>query len=171
MSGRDRKRRINNALLLCLWLIPGLLWYFAAKMAIYRTEARELAEKITGEVTHQREVSYTCKGSGGKTSTCTHWLYEVRFDLNGDKMTRPLLDARFDPNYVEHTDGIDHDAHPVGAQMPLLLRKDLDHAVAPDFFWSAYLMPVVLAGFGLFVSIFVVIGIALGWERAPRTSE
>ncbi|MEM7211361.1 MAG: hypothetical protein AAF479_05595 [Pseudomonadota bacterium] len=171
MTARDRKRRINNALLLCFWLVPGLFWYFAINMALYRAEARELAEKMKGEVIHQQEVTYSCKGSDKKTRTCTHWLYEVRFDLNGDKIARPLLDARFDPKYVEHTDGFDHEAYPVGATMPILLRRDLDHAIAPDFFWSAYLMPVVLAGFGAFVSIFVIIGISLGWDRSPRTAE
>lgn len=168
MAPKKRKRLINNSLLMCLLLIPGLFWYFAFNMTMYRAEARQLAEKITGEVVEQEEISYSCKNSDGNYSTCTHWLYKVRFELNGDQVTRQLLDARFDPDYTEHTDGFDHEAYPVGSQMPLLLRRDLGNAVAPDFFWSAYLMPVFLAGFGLFASFFVVIGISLGWERAPK---
>ena len=165
---KKRNRWINNGLLLCLLLIPCFFWYFAASMALSRSEARAAAVKIMGEVTEQRELAYTCKDKDRNTRTCYHWVYKVRFNLFGKQVERQLLDARFDPDYIHHTDGIDHEAHPVGAKMPLLLRQDLNNSVAPDFFWSAYLMPVMLAGFGVFVSFFMVIGILLGWE-GPRT--
>ena len=168
MAAKKRNRTLNNSLLLCLMLIPGLFWYFAFNMTMHRSEARQMAEKISGEVTEQREVKYTCKDSDGDTNTCTHWLYKVRLEVDGAPVTKQLLDARFDPDYPEITDGIDHDAYPVGAQMPLLLRRDLGNAVTPDSFWSAYLMPVFLAGFGVFASFFMVIAIVLGWEAAPK---
>lgn len=171
MAGKKKRNRwINNGLLLCLLLIPALFWYFAANMTIYRYEARQLAEKINGTVVEQTETEHSCKDSDGRRRTCTDWTYTVRFQVQGDQITRPLLDARFDPKYDSHTDGVDHEAHGVGATMPLLLRRDLDFAVAPDFFWSAYLMPVILAGFGLFVSFFMVVAILLGWEKAPYRS-
>lgn len=168
MAKKKRSRWVNNSLLLCLFLIPGLFWFFAFNMTMHRAEARQLAEKITGEVIEQREVKYSCKDSDGNTRTCTHWLYQVRFEVDGEQVTRQLLDARFDPDYPEITDGIDHDDYPVGARMPLLLRRDLGNAVTPDSFWSAYMMPVFLAGFGVFVSFFMVIANVLGWEHAPK---
>lgn len=167
MARKKRNRWINNGLLLCLLLIPALFWYFAANMAIHRHEARQMAQKITGTVVDQQKISYSCKDSDGNRSTCVHWTYKVRFQVNGTQFTQQLLDARFDPNYIHHTDGIDHAAHPVGAQMPLLVRRDLDYSVAPAFFWSAYLMPVILFGFGVFVCPFMVISIVLGWKKAP----
>ncbi len=168
MIKKKRNRWVNNSLLLCLFLIPALFWYFAFNMTVYRSEAREMAEKVTGEVTEQREVEYSCKDSDGDTRTCTYWLYQVRFEVDGAQVDRQLLDARFDPDYPEITDGIDHDDYPEGAQMPLLLRRDLGNAVTVDSFWSAYMMPVVLAGFGFFVSIFMVVANVLGWEHAPK---
>ena len=166
---KRRNRWLTNIALLCLMLIPGLFWYFAATMAISRSDDRARAVKIMGQVTDQNERRYTCKDKDRNTKTCTAWTYRVKFNLFGEQVERQLLDARFDPKYIEHTDGVDHEAHPVGAKMPLLLRQDLNNAVAPDFFWSAYLMPVMLGGFGVFVSIFMIIGILLGWEgpRAP----
>lgn len=168
MAKKKRNRWINNSLLLCLFLIPGLFWYFAFNMTMYRSEARQMAEKITGEVIEQREMSYSCRDSEGTTRTCTHWLYKVRFELDGEQVDRQLLDARFDPKYPEITDGIDHDDYPEGTQMPLLLRRDLGNAVTIDSFWSAYLMPVFLAGFGLFASFFMVVANVLGWEHARK---
>ena len=166
MTTKQRRNRwLTNIPLLCLMLIPALFWYFAANMAIYRYDARERAVEIMGEVTDQKKIDYTCEDSDGNRRTCTHWTYRVRFNVYGEQIERQLLDARFDPDYIHHTDGIDHAAHPVGAKMRLLLRQDLNNAVAPDSFWSAYLMPVILAGSGCFVSFFMVVAILLGWER------
>ncbi|MEL7468308.1 MAG: hypothetical protein AAFN27_07625 [Pseudomonadota bacterium] len=164
----ERGRRINNALLLLLFAIPGFFWWFAATMASDLNEARALSERITGEVVEQVKNEYSCKDSDGKRRTCTNWLYKVRFDMLGDKMTRQLMTPRFDPKYIEHVDGIDHETQTVGTTMNLLLRRDLDYAVAPDSYWAAYLTPLILAGGGCFAMLFVVVGISLGWERAKR---
>ncbi|MEM9061208.1 MAG: hypothetical protein AAGD13_12175 [Pseudomonadota bacterium] len=164
----ERGRRTNNALLLLLWLIPGFFWLFAASMTHELSEARAASERITGEVVEQEKTEYTCKDSEGRRRTCTYWTYKVQFDVHGDRITRQLQTPRFDPDYIEHVDGIDHEAQIVGTEMNLLLRSDLDYAVAPDSYWAAYTTPLFLAGGGCIAAFFVIIGIALGWERPKR---
>ncbi|MEL7468309.1 MAG: hypothetical protein AAFN27_07630 [Pseudomonadota bacterium] len=167
----SRNRGLNNGLLLLLLILPGIFFYFGINMAVWRYEQRALAERIVGEVAEVQKNSYECKDSDGNRRTCTEWAYTVTFDFAGDTMRRPLLEVNFEADGGRFSsDEVDPEVYVAGAKIPLLLRRDLDNAVAPDLFWAAFLIPTVLLGFGTFVLIMISIAILVFWERAPRRS-
>ena len=152
--------------LLLLLLLPAIFFYFGGRMALYRAEQRALGEKITAEVIEQRRETFTSKGADGERRSGEHFAYTVRFDIAGDLVTRPVLEANYDPERIFHTsDEVDPKQFPVGSQMPLLMRRDLGFAVSPDLFWTAYLIPAVLLGFGAFTLLMTGAGIAIMWPR------
>ena len=165
----SRNRGLNNGLLLLLLIIPGIFFYFGGNMALWRYEQRALAEPIVGEVIEAQRHSYECKNSEGSSTTCTEYSFTVAFEFSGDRMQRPLLEVNFEPDGGRFSsDEVDPDVYGAGAKIPLLLRRDLGTAVAPDLFWAAFLIPTVLLGFGTFVLIMISVAIMVFWHRAPK---
>lgn len=167
----SRRRWLGNAGIVLFWCVPLLFWFFGARMALYRIEQRELATRMPAEVARVETRSYSCKDSDGNRRTCYEHQFTVWIELNGDRVKRVVLQNNFDPEYDWHSgDEVDPETYTEGSTLPVLLRRDLGNAVAPDLFWAAYGSPVFLIGFGVFCSIFCVVTTALMWQRGPRRS-
>lgn len=144
-------RRATRYLWYLLFLIPVLFLFFGTKMAFYRYQVRAEAVPMTATVQDYTLERYTCEDSDGNRRTCERIAYDLILDLNGDRLERPLLEANFQPGEIWHTtDMVSPDDYPRGGEMPVLVRPDLGHLVAHDSFWSAYLVPIILLGFGAF---------------------
>ena len=136
---------------LLLYLIPGVFLYFGANSALYRYDIRASGVDMTATVEDYREESYECKDSDGNRRTCRRIAYDLILDLNGEQLRRPLLGGNFDPADPWHTpDMISPQDYPRGATMEVLVRPDLGYLVSLNNFWHAYLLPLVLLGFGTF---------------------
>ena len=147
MTGRPPTRY----LWLLLFIIPAGFLYFGFDSLLYRYDQRSKAVPWTATVEDYREESYSCKDSDGNRRTCRRIAYDLKLDIYGETLIRPLLDSTFDPDDPWHTpDMISPEDYPRGGQMPVLVRPDLDYRVAIDAFWSAYVLPIVLLVFGAF---------------------
>ena len=147
MAGRSPTR----FLWLLLFVIPAVFLWFGIDSLLYRMNARALATPMVALVEAVHEESYSCKDSDGNTRTCHRVAYDLRLDIWGEPVRRPLLDSTFDPDDPWHSpDMISPQDYPEGAAMKVLVRLDLDNRVAIDAFWSAYVLPFVLLGFGTF---------------------
>ncbi|MFK7942955.1 MAG: hypothetical protein AB8B85_08610 [Paracoccaceae bacterium] len=147
MAGRPASRY----LWLLLFLIPGVLLYFALNSAIYRYNIRADAIEMQATVEDYVVESYTCKDSDGNARTRERIAYDLILDVNGDRMKRPLLEGNFDPADFWHSkDMISPAEYPRGSQMDVLVRPDLGYLVSIDNFWNAYMLPLVLGVFGGF---------------------
>jgi hypothetical protein len=149
--------RLAGRLVLLMFLLPALLLFFGVRSALYRYDQRSLAEQASAEVTGVERQVYTYRDSDDVARTGEQFRYTVALDLDGETITRPIVEANFDPQAVWHnSDAINPDIYAEGATMPVLLRRDLDNAVAFDGFWAIYLTPVFLIGFGLFALLICV---------------
>ncbi|MEM9061209.1 MAG: hypothetical protein AAGD13_12180 [Pseudomonadota bacterium] len=161
-----RSRALNNGILLCVLILPGVFFYFGLTMAHWRYEQRALAERITGEVVEVLQKTFDCKTSNGDRTTCVEYAFTVAFESGAGRIQRPLLEVNFDENGGRFSsDEVDPEIYSVGQPIPLLLRPELGNAVAPDLFWAAYLIPTVLLGFGTFMLIMISIAILMFWQR------
>lgn len=133
-----------------------MLIFFGARMAMYRVDQRALAEPATAIVRDVDSRTTTSRDTDGRTTTSTEYTYLVEFNLSGDQLRRPLVAANFDAEDVWFTrDEVDPEVHSIGAEVPVLVRADLDYAASPAGFWAAYLVPVFLLGFGTFITLFL----------------
>ena len=145
------KLSAKRYLWLVLFLIPGVFLYFGVNSALYRYDIRSEGVEMQAVVEDYRIETYSCKNSDGHRSTCRRIAYDLILDLNGDKVRRPLLEGNFDPDDIWHTpDMISPDDYPRGATMEVLVRPDLGYLVSINNFWQAYMLPIILLGFGAF---------------------
>lgn len=169
---RANKRWIGNGALLLFCCVPLLFWFFAGRMVLYRMEQRELATPAVAEVLEIESRTVSSRSSDGRTRTSEEFRFTVLVPVNGDHVRRIILRNSYETRYEWHTwDEVDPETYPVGSDLPVLVRADLGHRVAADLFFAAWGTPIILAGFGLFVSFFCAISVALMWEKAPRRPE
>ena len=131
---------------LLLFLIPALFLYFGIDSAVYRITERAEAEPMVATVEDYR-TEQRCDDDGCSTVVA----YDLILDIKGDIVKRPLIEGNFDPEDIWHSeDMIPPSSYPAGSEMPVLVRADLGYLVTIDAFWSAYVLPIVLCGFGMF---------------------
>jgi len=150
MARRARSGRADRWLLL-VFLLPALFLFFGARSALYRYEQQALSEPADAIVKKVDHETYSYRDSDGRTQSGEHWSYLVEFESDGQAFERQVVEPNFDPEMIWHnSDSIDPDIYAEGARMPVLLRRDLDYAVAHDDFWAIYGTPIFLSGFGFF---------------------
>ncbi len=134
-----------------IFLIPALLLFFGVRSAMFRYDQVAASEQTTATVFEVEHETYSYRDSDGRTRTGEHWRYSVEVEADGKVHNRYIVEPNFDLEMVWHnSDAIDPEVYAEGARIPVLLRRDLNNAVAHDDFWAIYLTPVFLIGFGLF---------------------
>jgi len=166
--------RIGGAPPKFLWLIfliPALLLFFGARSAIYRYEQVAASEQTTATVYEVEHQTTSYRDSDGRTQTGDEWRYSVEFEADGEVYNRYIVEPNFDLEMVWHnSDSIDPDIYAAGARIPVLLRRDLDYAVAHDDFWAIYLTPIFLLGFGAFWLLMCLPVIYMMRDKGPEFS-
>jgi len=134
-----------------IFLIPALLLFFGVRSAIYRYDQVAASEQTTATVYEVEHQTTSYRDSDGRTRSSDEWRYSVQVEADGEVYDRYIVEPNFDLEMVWHnSDSIDPDIYAEGARIPVLLRRDLDYAVAHDDFWAIYLTPIFLLGFGTF---------------------
>lgn len=165
MAGRAEKW------MLLVFALPALFLFFGARSALYRHEQQQLSEQTDAIVKKVDHETYTYRDRDGRTQSGEQWSYLVEFEVNGEAMERQVVEPNFDPEMIWHnSDSIDPDIYAEGARMPVLLRRDLDFAVAHDDFWAIYGTPVFLLGFGFFALLICLPVIFIVRNPMPRMS-
>ena len=150
-TARARKGGKAPRFLWLVFLIPALLLFFGARSAIWRYDQVAASEQTDAKVYEVEHETYTYRDSDGRTRSGEHWRYSVEVEVDGETFHRYIVEPNFDLEMVWHnSDSIDPDIYATGARIPVLLRRDLDNAVAHDDFWAIYLTPIFLLGFGFF---------------------
>ncbi len=150
MALRKKKGRGEKWLLL-VFLLPALFLFFGARSALYRYEQVQLSEQTDVTIYEVEHETYTYRDSDGRTRSGEHWRYSVELEVDGETLHRYVVEPNFDLEMIWHnSDAINPEIYAKGARLPVLLRRDLDYAVAHDDFWAIYLTPIFLLGFGFF---------------------
>ena len=156
MSRREKAPLIIIISLLVFFALAATMIFFGARMALYRAEQRALADPVMARVIETDSRVVTSRDSDGRTTSTTERTFIVEVNIFGEVVRRTMIAANFDPeDHWFNGDEVDPTVFQEGARVPVLVRRDLNFAVTPADFWSAYLVPVILMGFGGFITAFL----------------
>ncbi|MEM7059612.1 MAG: hypothetical protein AAF557_18665 [Pseudomonadota bacterium] len=138
--------------LLVFFAFAATMFAIGGRMALFRSAERDLAQPAMATILNVDRKTST--DSDGRSTT--YYSFIVEMNLDGEIIERPLVAANFEPDDIWfNSDQVDLGLYQADGRVEVLTRPDLGFRTTPADWSAAYLVSMILMGFGGFMLAFL----------------